>query len=547
MDVIFTIVSRNYAAQAATLMQGLAEHEPAARRVVVAADGPIPQLSGLCEVIAAGDLGAPVAGMSVYYDALELNTAVKPFVMRALLAEPGVDSVTYLDPDIEVFAPLDAVREGLDWAQVCLTPHRTAPLIGDGAPSQADLDRSGKFNLGFLAVRDDPQVFELLDWWAERCRFDCRVDFDAGLFVDQKWMDEAPDRVETVAVLAQPTLNLAYWNLDLRALSREDGEWRVDGQPLVFFHFSGFDPRAPRVLSKHQNRIAADADPVLSGLLAHYAERLAANGYAEAIGLAYAHAAFPDGRKVTPLMRRTALTAARAGHAFEGLTPATSAWFDADERPGVTRLLAQAAREHAGAGGFDQRKRDGRAALARWALDNAAALGLDDRSRAAIRIDGDADAGVAARFARDPQGLLAWRLGPETLAGRFSAEGIAADEAILEQAADFALIGRASRLKRRLFLAFGLAWRWPEALRAPLQAEWLQPWVGRPAPFVRLFQAIWEARPDLRRPYPLTTAMSRFRFLRWLLAGGLAEYGVEALPDRLARRPSMRLARWTLR
>jgi len=46
LDVIFTIVSRNYAAQAATLMESLAAAEPDARRVVVATDGPIPHLEG---------------------------------------------------------------------------------------------------------------------------------------------------------------------------------------------------------------------------------------------------------------------------------------------------------------------------------------------------------------------------------------------------------------------------------------------------------------------------------------------------------------------
>jgi len=47
LDVIFTIVSRNYAAQAATLMESLALAEPKVRRVVVATDGPIPALDPL--------------------------------------------------------------------------------------------------------------------------------------------------------------------------------------------------------------------------------------------------------------------------------------------------------------------------------------------------------------------------------------------------------------------------------------------------------------------------------------------------------------------
>ena len=37
-------------------------------------------------MIDAASVGAPFAAMSVYYDALELNTAVKPYVFKHLLA-----------------------------------------------------------------------------------------------------------------------------------------------------------------------------------------------------------------------------------------------------------------------------------------------------------------------------------------------------------------------------------------------------------------------------------------------------------------------------
>jgi hypothetical protein len=175
LDVIFTIVSRNYAAQAATLMQSLARAEPKARRVVIATDGPIPQLEPLAEVIAAETLDAPFAAMSVYYDALELNTAVKPYAFRKLMGEAA--TVTYLDPDIYVFRPLDAVRRALDEAELALIPHLTRPLTGEALPNDQAILKSGVWNLGFMAIRATPKVAALIDWWAERCRFDCRVDF----------------------------------------------------------------------------------------------------------------------------------------------------------------------------------------------------------------------------------------------------------------------------------------------------------------------------------------------------------------------------------
>lgn len=587
MDVIFTIVSRNYAAQARTLMQSLAKAEPGARRVVVATDGPIDGFEGLAEVIGADVLGAPLAAMSVYYQALELNTAVKPFVFRSLLKD--APSVTYLDPDIEVFRPLSAVREGLGEAEICLTPH-----LGAMTACAAETMASGVFNLGFLAARQGPRVAQLLDWWAERCRFDSRVDLAGGVFTDQKWMDYAPSFADA-AVLKQPGLNLAYWNLEGRKLERG---WRVDGEPLVFFHFSGFDPHRPTRLSKHQSRIGVTAGSPLAALLKDYAGKLIANGYDAAQAIPYAHDRFADGRKVSGLMRRKALAAARAGATFDdGLSERVSAWMDAVEAPGLTRLMDQAWRETAAAEHFEPSTAESREGFRRWFVDNAAALGVDARSveaaealaasRApepwrdkpwtgpagevanwlrqaqdpprACRALAAARADLRDRFADRPEELLAWCLGPEAMAGRFAADllplalvgRLGAEEGVLIKAGRYGEVSaEAGRLRHKLGTAFGVASRarWPDALTETLRAPHQSRAEGLPRPFARMFLEIWKSRRDLQQLYPLDRPLGRFRYLRWLLAGGLAEYGVEiaALPERVRRHPMMQLAERSL-
>src|SRR6185312_5635954 len=165
---------------------------------------PIPALTRLAEVIDAASLEVPYAAMSVYYDALELNTAVKPYVFRHLLAQPGVASATYLDPDIVVFRPLQRVREGLARAQLVLTPHLTRPLLGSAMPNDHAILRSGSYNLGFCSARAEPKVLEFMGWWADRLRFDCRGDVKDGLFTDQRWMDLAPGFVDSLDVVREP-------------------------------------------------------------------------------------------------------------------------------------------------------------------------------------------------------------------------------------------------------------------------------------------------------------------------------------------------------
>ena len=611
MDVIFTIVSRNYAAQAATLMESLAAQEPAARRVVVATDGPIPHLERLAEVIDARDVGAPYAAMSVYYDALELNTAVKPYVFRRFLTEPGVTSATYLDPDIFVFRPLTAVRAGLAEAQLALTPHLTRPLLGSAMPNDHAILKSGSFNLGFCAARAEAKVVDLMSWWADRCEFDCRVDLKNGLFTDQRWMDLSPGFVDSLAILRTPTLNLAYWNLEGRTLARSAEGWTVDGEPLGFFHFSGFDPSRPDVLSKHQDRVRVTPGTPLAELLAEYAAAMLRNGHETSRSIPYAHLCFPSGRRITPAMRRRALRAARDGKDFSaGVTEAVEAWVDAPDPeaalpglPDVTRTMEQVWRDvptgfqldhETGRLGFHQFFAEHAVTLGADAISGSAAEGLLAAWRSGTRepdasvwgeppwqgpasgaldwlrqpsadsIPRAAKALLAARgdlrakFAGDTDGLIAWCLGAEAAAGRFAPdllpasviEALARDPAPLLQAARLAEPG-ASDLKRRLSAGFGVAARagWPASLTEALRAPFLEPAPAQPAPFIRLFLDIWESRVDLQRLFPLRSAAERIRFLRWLAGGGLAEYGVEfeALPTAIRTHPLMKLARLTVR
>lgn len=536
LDVIFTIVSRNYGAQAATLMESLARAEPDIARVVVTTDGPIAFKDPAIRTIDARDLVPDFAAMCAYYDALELNTAVKPHAFKALLSEPGVTAGAYLDPDIWVYRPLDLVREGLARAPLALTPHTTRPLLGQASPNDQTILQAGAYNLGFAAARSEPQIMALLDWWAEKCRFDCRADFAAGLFTDQKWMDMAPGFVSDLALLRSPSLNLAYWNLEGREVAGSAGGWSVDGEPLGFFHFSGFDPSRPDLLSKHQDRVKVIPGSPLATLLKDYAAALLRNGHTEASAIPYAHNLFPSGRPVDKAMRRRMLDAARAGEPFGGgLTPQAEAFVSLAPGEAVREPLAP----------MEGPWLSSSVELARWLAASPADTAL--AAMFAARRD------LRERFGADEDGLKAWLLGPESLAGRFSAR-LARPETF----ADSALALRAARHvtgetsdARLAFAAYGLAQRadWPRSVAASLRSGFDAPVreLAKGHPFPRLFLSIWESRGDLQRLFPLGGFPQRFSYLRWLIGGGLAEYGIDVAALPATSHPIFELARMTVR
>ncbi|MEO8033220.1 MAG: glycosyltransferase, partial [Acidobacteriota bacterium] len=306
---VFTIIARNYLAYARVLAASLARHNPDARLHVIVLDDPdcsIPPEPSF-EIIRADELPfdppSDLYTMAAIYDVTELATAVKPWAFQHCF-DRGASVAIYLDPDIEVFDSLGSLDPLSLEHGILLTPHVTEPLPQDGKrPDERDLLQAGMYNLGFLALSAEAAK-TFLPWWSQRLRRDCLSDPGRGLFVDQRWIDFAPALFEP-RILKDPGYNVAYWNLPHRVLTRDGDHISVNGRPLRFFHYSGFSPRAPHLLSKHQHeslRVRLSDTPILSELCERYAAALEEAGFASCSALPYGFAATAGG---LPLDART--------------------------------------------------------------------------------------------------------------------------------------------------------------------------------------------------------------------------------------------------
>lgn len=304
---VFTIVSNNYLHYANTLFESLREHCPQADLVLGLCDLQTAQTNcpAAASVIGIDELQVPSLGMFAYqYSILELNTAIKPYIIEELMAR-GYGKIIYFDPDIRVFRPLNEMLGLLDDHNVLLTPHLT-DLLDDGKnPTELQILQAGSYNLGYIALRTCEETRKLTKWWQRKLYKDCVVDLPRNLFVDQKWMDLVPSMFEGVHINRDPGWNVAYWNLNHRSLSLDhDGAISVNGRPLTFFHFSGFSISAT-TLSKHQNRFdkGVRGSPLRS-LCTAYEEALVRNGIERFSGLPYAFGQFADGTPVPDCARR---------------------------------------------------------------------------------------------------------------------------------------------------------------------------------------------------------------------------------------------------
>lgn len=331
-----TIVASNYVEMAQLLGESFLRHHPASRFAILVIDEQaVGSVVDGIEILRLSDLDLTAFEldlMKTIYDVMELSTAVKPSLLRTLLG--SADTVCYLDPDIYVYSPFDDAIAAVDSAGIVLTPHVLQPVPRDGlAISEQAVMESGMFNLGFIAVGASALPF--LDWWMERLLTDAVVDLDRHLFTDQKWVDWVPALFDH-AVSRDPGMNIAWWNIHERDLDPGDQHPMVDGRPVRFIHYSGYDPVVPDVLSKHQAsrpRVPHALGTTIRELADEYGRALIARGHLERRTGPYQWSTTANGMALTSTMRRlcreAALDQLRSGATVDELKLPTA--FGADD------------------------------------------------------------------------------------------------------------------------------------------------------------------------------------------------------------------------
>jgi len=339
---VVTIAAGNYIARVRVLAESFFAHHPTGTFSVLIVDDPFDEFGDNDEPfdtlkfqelsLAYRDLRA----MAMFYDVTEFSTALKPWAIEAMINRRG-EPVIYLDPDIQIFGNLAALTTAAQVHGLVLTPHVITPIPRDGLlPEEKTIMAAGQYNLGFIGVSDSTASRQFLSWWQERLRFDAIIDPYQMLFTDQRWIDMVPCLFPHT-IERNPGYNVAYWNLHERPLSASSsGKLLAGGEELRFFHFSGYSPSIPHLLSKfggNRPRVLLSENPVLRGLCDDYRELLTQCGEAEARRVPYLWGTLPYDLQQSAIFRRLYRDAMKA-ETSEG----TSA-FDITQQGGVEKLM----------------------------------------------------------------------------------------------------------------------------------------------------------------------------------------------------------------
>ena len=165
----------------------------------------------------------------------------KSFLMRWILeTQEDAEGVAYLDADTFLFCDPSDIWKEIDGYSILLSPHNFPP----GKESKG---KCGKFNAGFLAVRNDRIGNDFLHWWCDRVVENCENCIEDGIFYDQQYLDQVPRLFDRVMESKHHGINAAPWNLGSFKVEERDGKVYIDGRPLIFFHFHSLKKLLPCV------------------------------------------------------------------------------------------------------------------------------------------------------------------------------------------------------------------------------------------------------------------------------------------------------------
>lgn len=286
MNIVFTICSVNYLASAKCLSQSLARTNPDLKFVYVLADKLDNRVDPAYfegrQVIEVSELNIPrLSELTDTYNIIEFNTAIKPYAVKHLAANHHADKIVYIDPDIIVFDSLSGVFKNLDHYDFILTPHILKPVTAaEFYNQQKSALNTGVFNLGFLALNYNQRTESIIGWWAHHMREHGHSNSVNGEFYDQKIMNFLPVFSDKVLIEKHPGYNVAGWNIHERRISKNDNAYFVNGEPLIFYHYSGLKSASSGLISGY-NHLTTDSDPAIVEILDLYRNAMMQNRHEE--------------------------------------------------------------------------------------------------------------------------------------------------------------------------------------------------------------------------------------------------------------------------
>jgi hypothetical protein len=283
MKLIYTVCTANYLYQALTLGESLKKTNPDYELIIGLVDKlPVTDFKIPYQIIPISEVEeVNLAGFKGEYTVMEVATACKPVFGLYLFEKfPDLEKLIYFDTDLWITESVEPIEKNLDSYDIIITPHITQPIDLQEEWNEKQFLNAGLYNTGFVGMKRSENTFKFLNWWKNHLKDYGYYDFCNGMGIDQLCVNFMPIFYDKVLIEYSPAYNLAYWNIHERKVTFANEKYVVNGEEnLMFFHFSGYTPDKPNLLSKHIKSSKISNYLIFKPLFREYNEALLRNHF----------------------------------------------------------------------------------------------------------------------------------------------------------------------------------------------------------------------------------------------------------------------------
>jgi hypothetical protein len=245
MNIIFTVCNRSSLANALALANAAMQYPGSIFYLCWVDNIEIPNLPGNVRLLPVSSLKLPQwEQMAANYYDFELLPACRPWFAKYLLeTHADVNTLVFLAPTVFLYKSLDTIISNDAGMQV--TPHITGALRKSDLLDDKRILNVGMFHAGSWVLRRNEKTSQFLNWWAERTLDRAKFDLCNGMCMDQLWLNFVLVRIPDAKQLTNEGWHYGLHSVLNKKIEHRNGEYAVNGQPLVSADFAGlefFDP-----------------------------------------------------------------------------------------------------------------------------------------------------------------------------------------------------------------------------------------------------------------------------------------------------------------
>lgn len=98
-------------------------------------------------------------------------------------------------------------------------------------------ERVGRYNAGLLYLIADQNSRLCVSEWRKQCIDWCYLKYEKDRFGDQLYMNKWPEKYQGVYEIKDKGVNLGSWSIYDFKITKKDGRFFVDNDPLICYHF----------------------------------------------------------------------------------------------------------------------------------------------------------------------------------------------------------------------------------------------------------------------------------------------------------------------